>query len=87
MQVPCGGCGTTIDIQAGLRQPQTFNMETVSMLVFEHPEKVKCPSCDALLILAIHQITGLQLVAIPFNPEPSKIVKPGNGRKIILPPN
>lgn len=85
MQVPCGGCGAVIEVSSGLRQPQTFNMETVSMLVFEHPEKVKCSACGAILVLAIHQIQGLQLVALPFNPEPSKIVRPGNGRKILMP--
>lgn len=84
MQVPCGGCGAVFEVSSGLRQPQTFNMEAVSMLVFEHPEKVKCPMCEATLILAIHQITGLQLVTIPFKPEPSKIVRPG-GRKIVMP--
>jgi len=85
MQIPCAGCKAVIEIESGLRQPQTFNMENVSMLVFEHPEKIKCPSCQATLILAIHQIQGLQLVALPFNPEPSKIVRPNNGRKIVLP--
>ena len=84
MQVPCGGCGAVFEIDSGLRQPQTFNMESMSMIVFEHPEKVKCPTCDAVLILAVHQIQGLQLVTIPFQPAPSKIARPP-GRKIIMP--
>lgn len=55
-------------------QPRTMNMESVSMVVIEHPEPKLCPKCGMTMTVGVTQIQGMALGT--FQVEPRQKVIP-----------
>ena len=78
MQVMCMGCKQSVEVDPP-RTPVIQNLAVVSVIVVEHAEQHYCGNCKTPVALAIANLQGMQIVAVPLPAEAQKrlIVMPG----------
>ena len=77
MQVVCQACNNEIELPAP-PNPRIINLESVSMIVMEHPQVYRCTECQARISygLAGGESVALALIAIPLEDKPGHQVSP-----------
>ena len=74
--VPCGKCGTPVDIKF-TGAPAVINMPNVSIVILEHLKDEICPGCLTKLVLGVQSVGGMVVMTIPLPEEKTIIVPPG----------